>query len=433
MNIWLVKLEEPVPQDADYRPYRMGMLESELVACGHDVVRWCSDLNHLSGRHRYGVTCTVRYSDRQRYEFINSGIKYKSPISLGRILDNFLIKFKIRNRAKLLDAPDLIVCSMPTPALCRLSAELAERYVVPLVLDCRDYWPEIISAEARGWKRLAAKMLVLKMRQDLAFACKRAHSFVGITGFFTQHLLTYSERHATSLDVVFPLGFDPSAVVCSDSSHKTAMDFWYSKGVDLDQKLKIVYFAGRLNRTVFDAIKPVVDAAKVLSRSSYNILFVFCGSGAYEAAIKEEFVGCVNVVFPGEVDPSTLKVLRDHSAAALQPIDRRIDYQNSYSNKFFEYLSSGLPVFSWLDGVSGQKLIEENCGYIYYSSEDLIAKMSDFFACERRQLDMSARAKALFLREFDAKNVYASYAHHLEVVLDDYKVRHPALVKKVRS
>ncbi|HDS1758576.1 MULTISPECIES: glycosyltransferase [unclassified Pseudomonas] len=419
MNIWLIKLEEPVPQDADYRPYRMGMLERELVANGHSVVRWCSDLNHLTGLHRYGVTCSVKYSDRQQYEFINSGVKYKSAISVGRIIDNFLIKLKIRKRAKELRAPDLIVCSMPTPALCKLAAVLAREYGIPLVLDCRDYWPEVILAEAKGWKALAARLLAFKMRRDLIFACKQSHSFIGITDFFTRHLLKHAGRHPTRFDVVFPLGFDSTAIICSEQNRQAAFGFWAAHGIALGKGQRVVYFAGRLNRTVYDAIEPVVQAAQQLAEVNPDIVFVLCGSGSYQEAIKERFSCLSNVILPGEVDATFLKVLRDYSVAALQPIDRRIDYQNSYSNKFFEYLSSGLPIFSWLDGISGQKLVAEKCGYIYNSSAELIEKMSMFFDDDDLQVEMSSRAKKLFAREFEAKTVYSGYARHLDAVVEE--------------
>lgn len=422
MNVWLVKLEEPVPLDSDYRPYRMGMLESALVARGHSVLRFCSDLNHLTGNPRYGASTSVVYSDNQRYEFISSGVRYKSPISIGRIVDNFLVKLKIQRKAKSLAAPDLIVCSMPTPALCKLSADLSRHFSVPLVLDCRDYWPEIISAEARGWKSLAAKILTFKMRRDLHSACRRAHSFVGITEFFTEHLIRYSGRAAGRFDTVFPLGFNSAAIATAGNESEGLRDYWIKHGVDVGQNKKIIYFAGRLNSTIHNAIQTVVEASKALEASAPEVLFVVCGSGSHAVAIREKFAHCANVILPGEVEAAPLGFLRAHSVAALQPVERRIDYQNSYSNKFFEYLSAGLPVFSWLNGISGQKLVSEGCGFIYNSAEELTAQMSSFFSDEDLRSSMSNRARALFDREFEAGIVYDAYAKHLESVHADSKV-----------
>ncbi|MBT4146562.1 MAG: glycosyltransferase WbuB, partial [Gammaproteobacteria bacterium] len=54
MHVWLVKLEEQLPIDEGFRPYRMGMLADALVKKGHRVTRWCSDLEHLRGKNRFG-------------------------------------------------------------------------------------------------------------------------------------------------------------------------------------------------------------------------------------------------------------------------------------------------------------------------------------------------------------------------------------------
>lgn len=419
MNVWLVKLEEPVPLDSDYRPYRTGMLESALVSRGHSVVRWCSDLNHLTGVPRFGCNTTIIHSKKQRYEFISSGVRYKSPISVGRIIDNFLIKLKIKRKAKSSVAPDIIVCSMPTPALCKLSAKLSNHFSVPLVLDCRDYWPEILSIEAKGWKSFAAKILTFKMRSDLRYACRVAHSFVGITEFFTEHLVRYSGRDSGCFDKVFPLGFSPALVATQEIESERIQEYWVRHGVDISLNKKIFYFAGRLNSTVYNAIQFVVDASKIIEVSAPEIIFVMCGSGSHETNIKDRFEGSKNVVFPGEVDAASLRFLRAHSIAALQPIERRVDYQNSYSNKFFEYLSSGLPVFTSLDGISGQKLVSERCGYIYSSAQELVAQVLRFCSDEELRLTMSKYASSLFYKEFDVEIVYSAYAMHLEAIYAD--------------
>lgn len=423
MKVWLVKLEEPVPLDKNYRPYRMGMLESALAVRGHSVLRWCSDLNHLTGVPRYGFSTSAEFSEAQRYEFISSGVKYKSPISLGRIIDNFLVKIKLQRRAKHLPAPDLILCSMPTPAMCKISAKLAAHFSVPLVMDCRDYWPEIIHAEATGFKFLAAHALAFKMRRDLRYACRRAHSFVGITEFFTNHLIKYSRRAAGPFEKVFPLGFNPAAISALGGQADSLKCYWAERGVETASQRKIFYFAGRLNNTVYNAVQPVVEAVGLLKAAVPDALFVLCGSGSQEVAIKRAFADCENVILPGEVDAPALAYLRAHAVAALQPIERRIDYQNSYSNKFFEYLSSGLPVFSWLDGVSGQKLVSEQCGFIYNSGEQLAHQVSVFCSDDSLRRQMSSRARALFDREFDASVVYEAYARHLEAVYADGRAK----------
>ena len=60
MKIWLVKFEEELPIDEDFRPRRMSMLAEELVGRGHSVVRWASDFSHELGRPRFNKRNQVR-------------------------------------------------------------------------------------------------------------------------------------------------------------------------------------------------------------------------------------------------------------------------------------------------------------------------------------------------------------------------------------
>ena len=67
MNIWLVKLEESLPIDENYRPYRMGMLAEALLQREHHVIRWASDRMHLTNTNRFGKDTTIYYADLSVY------------------------------------------------------------------------------------------------------------------------------------------------------------------------------------------------------------------------------------------------------------------------------------------------------------------------------------------------------------------------------
>jgi len=127
MHVWLVKLEEQLPIDQGYRPYRMGMLADALVNKGHRVTRWCSDLDHLRTVHRYN--CRKRIIIRERYsaELLYSGVRYNKATSFLRLLDNILLYRQfMRDAMHHKDKPNLIVCSMPTPELAYASASIVD-------------------------------------------------------------------------------------------------------------------------------------------------------------------------------------------------------------------------------------------------------------------------------------------------------------------
>lgn len=422
MKVWLVKLEESVPLDVDYRPYRMGMLSDALVRSGHDVLRWCSDRNHRLRENRFGFTNRYRFDSNTEFYFLASSIPYNSPVSALRHLDNMVLAWKFWWIGRHSDPPDVIVCSMPTPEMSKLSARLARRFGAPLVLDARDLWPDIIDRELSGIRKAVAKPFVYQMRRSLRYASKHATSLVGITDFYRDHLLRYGRRKLTREDQVFPLGYDLDQVALSPDDVVEAQAFWNTLGISDSQDQSIIYFAGRLNNTVLNGIAPVVEAAAMLEKQDPATIFVFAGSGQRSDDIRKSFSDLKNVKFPGEVSSKHLLYLRTISLAALLPIERRTDYQNSLSNKFFEYLSSGLPVLSWLDGLPGKTVIAAECGFIYNSGFNLAERIVQLKTHENLRTLMAKNARRLFEDRFEAKKVYGDFAEHVISIATTHKV-----------
>jgi len=422
MNVWLVKLEESLPVDDDYRPYRMGMLANALVSHGHSVTRWCSDVHHLTGKKRYGKNHTLRFTEQEVFQFLSCGLTYASPVSILRFLNNYLLSRTYKKIGRNCDAPDIIVCSMPTPEMAKVSADLADVFHVPLIIDARDYWPEVIESELKGIKSILAKPLTGLMRRNLKSASRRATSLVGITSFYRDHLLNYAKRSLSPLDKVFPLGYESKALSLTAEECKSCEVYWEAKGLLVDGSQKHVYFAGRLNSTVYNVIEPVLAAAKAMECSNPEIRFVLCGSGQYEHEIRRLAMSSKNVVVPGEITAKRLLYLRTHSFVALLPIERRADYQNSLSNKFFEYLSSGLPILSGLDGLPGQQVLDNNCGFVYDDADELIEYITLLSSNDLLRKEMSQKSSALFSEKYDAEVVYEAFATHVGNVYSGYRV-----------
>lgn len=419
MNVWLVKLEEPLPIDDSYRPYRMGMLANALVNRGHRVVWWTTDLHHLTGTSRFGEDTTVTVHSNLNLELISSGIKYRSAVSMARLLSNYLIARKFKAMASQREKPDVIVCAMPTPDLARASSYLGHQFGVPVIIDARDFWPDIFEYELTGYKKLMSSPVRWLMKKDLSYAARKASSLVGITEFFRDHLIRYSGGiQDANMNAVFPLGYDPTINLLSRADEVKADLFWGRiLGDDWrNAKVKYVYFAGRFNRTMFQEIEPVVE---LISRSRHELpdyRFVFCGTGQYEDEIRSAIAPYSNVVLPGEISPLNLSMLRRHSYLALQPIYNRIDYMNSLSNKFFEYISSGLPIVTSLRGLTGSTIEKENIGYVYTDSDSLVDSMKKLYFDENKRMQLSENGKILFENRFSSEVIYADFAKHCEKI-----------------
>lgn len=416
MYVWLVKLEEQVPTDPVFRPYRMSMLADALHGKGHAVTRWCSDYDHLAKVKRFGKDHTIEYKSDYDIRFVHTSVSYQKPVSIKRLLNNQLLYHKFYKQAinaACQKKPDVIVCAMPTPSMAKACALVARKFNAPLVLDARDMWPDIIETELSGAKALLASPIMTLMKRDLRYACKEATGLVGITSFFLDHLLRYAGRDKGKLDRVFELGFQHTETSLNEDS---SAEFWLAKQVDLYED-KIIYFAGRLNSTVYSAFKPVTEAAKDLQQLQPRVKFVFCGTGQHRDKIIGMAQGCGNIILPGEIDSDNLFWLRKHSLAAIQPVQRRADYQNSLSNKFFEYIGSGLPVISWLQGISKEHIEKHNCGFAYNSATELLHCIISLVESPSTRETLSLNALNLFKTCFQAEVIYRGFVNYLEEVV----------------
>lgn len=417
MRVWLVKLEEPLPVDVGYRPYRMGMLADRLLEGGHSVVRWASDYDHLHHVYRTGRTGLVQLDDRHGLFLLHKKTAYEKAVSGKRILNNFQLARMFEKLGRNMERPDIIVCAMPTPEMAAASARLANRFQIPLVLDARDMWPDIIgqALETRMQRLLSWPVLAL-MRRNLRYAARNASALIGITAFFRDYLLRYAGRSGRWQDAVFHIGYDGASEVNTEPQQDSFNALWDHHGIGDGPGQFNIYFAGRLNKTVYNALDPVLQAAELLLNEMPGLRIVLCGTGDYAERIRDRTARLPNIVLPGEVSSGCLKVLQARAHAALLCVERRIDYQMSLSNKFFEYLQAGMPVLSGLDGVPGETIADGGCGFVYNDGQELADRIRVLNDRPELRASMSVNARRLFEEKFNATRIYSEFSRHLERV-----------------
>jgi len=422
MNVWLVKMEELLPMDKDYRAYRMGMLAEALVNSGHKVTRWCSDLNPQTKKYRHGHDYTLVSDHGVTYELLYVKGGDNQSVSLKRYLNNFLIAIKFKKKALNLPPPDLIVCAMPTPQLSRISSEIAKFFKTPLVVDARDYWPDIIEQELKGIKKYVSMPLIYLMKNDLRKACIAAYSLVGITPFYRDHLVNYSGRVKTDKDSFFPLGYDGKLNQVSYDKVDEYNNFWIKKlKLDLlNTEKKIIYFAGKINLTVKNGVQPLISSLEKSGATNSNYIFILCGAGQYLEELQNLLRDVNNVYLPGHISAEHLAYLRSKSFVAIQPIENRIDYENSLSNKFFENISAGLPILTSLTGITRKEIESNRCGFYYSSGSELLRLLNKLDSNIELYEEMSKNALELFDTTYDSKVVYRNFSTYLERIAQEF-------------
>lgn len=178
---------------------------------------------------------------------------------------------------------------------------------------------------------------------------------------------------------------------------------WLPNGV-LGSDL-VAVFAG--THGVANGLDAVLDAAMELKRRERtNIKILLIGDGklkpALQARAKRESL--TNVVFHDPVKKADLAGLMRAADLGMQVLANvPAFYYGTSPNKFFDYISAGLPVLNNYPGWLAEMIEREQCGFVVPPADAVaFAKALEQAADDRELLPaMGQRAKALAKREFD--------------------------------
>ena len=143
VSIWLTQDGEPLPLDSGARLMRTGILAEVLHSRGVRVDWFASRFDHTQKRQRSVASASAQIHPGYDIHLL-SGPGYSGNVSLRRILHQRKIAQAFLSVAGKQDVPDLLIASYPSPELCAAAASFAEQHNVPLIVDVRDPWPDIL-------------------------------------------------------------------------------------------------------------------------------------------------------------------------------------------------------------------------------------------------------------------------------------------------
>jgi glycosyltransferase involved in cell wall biosynthesis len=335
-----------------------------------------------------------------------------------RILHHRTLARKFYRSARNETPPDIIHCSLPTLELSALATRFASKRNIPIVLDIRDLWPEIMVQVFPSWAKPAARLLLWPMFWSRKKSCARASAISGITQAFVQKGLWYAGRAANPFDRDFPHGYPNKKP--DESSIRAAYEFWKALGIEPnDYRFVVCYFGGFTRRS---ELHTVIRSACRLYELGRDIRFVICGTGEILEQCKQWARGCGNVLFPGWVGSAEIWTLMQMSSVGVEPYPSDEDFVASIPNKAIEYLAGGLPIVSSVKGVLEDMLAKQDCGVTYENEnhEQLASIISDLYENPARVRKMSRNASAIFQEKFMAEKVYADMSEYLEALAEEY-------------
>lgn len=258
------------------------------------------------------------------------------------------------------------------------------------VFEVRDLWPEL--PKEMG---VIKNPIILGLMSALEWASYHsAHRCIGLSPGIVNGIQKRGVR-ADKIEIV-PNGCD--LAIFGQKSQP-----WRPEGVSEDDLMAI--FTG--THGIANGLDAVIDVAQELkTRGRNDIKLVLVGQGKLKPELesKANQLALNNIIFHPPVNKEKLAGLMESADIGMQLLANiPAFYFGTSPNKFFDYISAGLPVLNnypgWLSG-----MIEDNkCGYSVNPERPLeFANALESAADNRESLvEMGANSRALAEREFD--------------------------------
>lgn len=410
MKCWLITVGEPLPvvDPGNPRLLRTGALARLLTERGHTVHWWTSTFDHYRKVQRAKGDRSFEW-EGGTVRMLHS-VGYRRNVSPRRFMEHAGVARKFAAQASGLERPDVILASLPTIELAREAVRYGQQHGVPVLLDIRDLWPDLLIDVAPPPLRWMSRWLLRGLVKDARWAMSGADGLVGISEGYLAWGLRYAGRGRRQADAMIPLGYVAPAATRTDAQTGLHMR---ELGINSDSAL--CWYVGSFGRQ-YD-LEPVLRAARALQAAGRSdVQFVISGDGERGARWHDLARGLTNVVFTGWIGADEINWLRANAAIGLQPYVAGAP--QGLANKLFEYLSAGLPVVSSLSGENETLIASHNCGLTYRAGD-----AADCARCLCQLLDdpllrrrMGANGKRLFDQQYDGRAVFETLVEHLETV-----------------
>jgi len=373
------------------RSYEMAR---RLLKHGHQVTMVC-------GSYGGGETGLTADFVKGRREGVVAGINiiefdlaYSNADGLVKRAGTFL-KFALKSIGIALTHKYDLVFATTTPLTAGIPGIFA-RWLrgKPFVFEVRDLWPEL--PKEMG---VITNPLVLAAMSALEWCSYRsAHRCIGLSPGIVEGIKKRGVK-ASKVEIV-PNGCD--LTIFADE-----VTAWRPDGV-ADNDLMAVFTGTHGQANGLDAA--LNAAVELKKRGRDDIKLVLVGQGKLKESLqtraKQE--GLDNVIFHPPVNKSKLAELMKGADIGLQLLANiPAFYYGTSPNKFFDYISAGLPVLNNYPGWLAGMINDNNCGYaIEPDNAQAFADALENAADNKESLpEMGQRAQALAKRDFNRHNL----------------------------
>jgi glycosyltransferase involved in cell wall biosynthesis len=428
MRIWNIKVSEPVPwlpEEADQRFFRAGLFEKALREAGHQTLWFSNTFAHNDKSHRNVLANSVvkPHPEGPDMVFLKSP-GYRVNMGMARFYDHWVQARAWRRLAVKLPRPDLILCAYPTLDLCAAVVEYGQKNGIPVVIDVRDLWPDVIYerlGKMHLLEKLAGRRWLWPYEHMSTYALRHATALTGVGRGMVEWAQERSgrTRQACARDRHFYQS-QPDPIKTA-SRGEDLREFWQTQGIDVDAPVVRIVWGGTLFPSI-DA-KTLFDGLALLpERLRERTEILICGTGPLRAVFEAASTHLPQIKLVDWVPPTHLMGLLMYSDAGLLNYFDRFDFRRAIPNKVVDYAAAGLPIITGIQGEL-RNLAGDRRAIVPYTVGDpasMAAALEDIHtiaASAKRSIGPSRR---LFDEHFESSKLMQEFVEFIENLAIEY-------------
>jgi len=398
LKIWLINAYGNLPNEG-WSEYRTTLMAKALSDAGHNVIWWVSNFEHRSKKFRSSDWKDIEIDNNFIIRIVPSTAYYKH-ISIARIRYEIRFCKNILKKAKEINEhPDFVIVGEPALFTNHIIKKLLLTLKSQLIIDIIDLWPELFKILLPKYLVKYDKIIFSPLYLSRKLFLKKAKAIVAVTNDYLE--IGKKDSKAKYYETIY-LGFNSSKL---KKNYPIELTNEILKQYKIDFKTSndfFVIYAGTLSNN-YDINSILLTSLKLQLDNNNNIKIIIAGDGPY----KEEIISFIkknnlnNLFFIGRIDNETLEYIYSVCDLALCTYVKNSSV--SIPMKFYDYISSGLPILCSLNREIGQLIKTHNIGRIYLSE--------NYIDMHNQIIDLSTKPSLISIMKKNSYNLASSFIY----------------------
>lgn len=349
-------LSQYFPPEVGAPAVRVAELSRCWAARGNSVSVVTGFPNHPTGvvppEYRAMLRWLLMRDDRDGFSVFRTWLlPLPNRKSWERILNYSSFAVSAMLRGLFLQKPDVLIATSPQLLVGLSGLIIAQCRRAPFVLEVRDLWPESLEAVGVADKR---SLMVRILKRIAGLLYRKADHIVVVTNSFKTHLIEKWGVPAEKISVVRN-GVDHNLFHPEEPDENVVREF------ELKDKFVVSYIGTVGNAHGLDTL---VSVAEMLSISDPDVLLLVIGDGAEKESVQRLTAekGLQNLRILSAQPRIRIPALLAASHACLVLLKKSDIFKTVLPTKMMEYMSSGRPIISNVEGEAADLLTEANGG-----------------------------------------------------------------------